>query len=120
VASVLVIDDSLMARRNTRNALAPAGYDVRETATWADGLAALADRKWAVVVLDLLMPGVDDEVALVKEACAQARGTPVIVVSANNQAVVREAVLRAGAARFVGKPYTPNELLAAIRSATPE
>ena len=72
------------------------------------------------MVLDLLMPGVDDEVALVKEACAQAQGAPIIVVSANIQAAVRDAVLRAGAAHFVGKPYTPNELLAAIRSTTPE
>ncbi len=92
-----------------------------ETSTWADGLAALADRKWAVVVLDLLMPGVDSEVARwSKRLVPRRKVRPVIVVSANIQAAVRDAVLRAGAVRFVGKPYTPNELLAAIRSATPE
>jgi DNA-binding response OmpR family regulator len=42
--------------------------------------------------------------------------TPVIVLSARVQATDREAVARAGATRFMAKPFSPRDLCAEVMS----
>ncbi|MEN0063746.1 MAG: hybrid sensor histidine kinase/response regulator [Myxococcota bacterium] len=57
VGRVLVIDDEPMIGRAVRRMLAP-DFDVVIASTGADGLeAATANRRWDLVLLDLMMPG---------------------------------------------------------------
>ncbi len=56
---VLVIDDDPVDRRLMAAALEPAGYQVLTAAGGEEGLAAIRRERPAVVLLDLLMPGVD-------------------------------------------------------------
>jgi two-component system chemotaxis response regulator CheY len=110
---ILIVDDSGLARRNTRRILEAAGYEVIEA---EDGMTALEQffvQRPAVVVLDLVMKGMYglDVLAKIKEMDAKAC---VIVVSADVQTSSKGMVKDAGATAFLNKPVQPDELLAAV------
>ena len=113
---ILIVDDSGLARRNTRRILEGAGYEVIEA---EDGMTAIEQyfvQKPAVVVLDLVMKGMYglDVLAKLKEIDARAC---VIVVSADVQVSSRDLVAEAGATAFLNKPVQAAELLAAVADA---
>jgi two-component system chemotaxis response regulator CheY len=116
---ILVVDDSSLARRNSRRILESAGYEVDEA---EDGLTALERyfvQRPAVVILDLVMKGMYglDVLAKMREMDPDAR---VIVVSADVQTSSRELVETAGAVGFLNKPVDAENLLAAVRRALQE
>ena len=118
-SKVLVVDDSALARRNLRQILEPAGYDVIEA---DDGLAALERyflEKPDVVLLDLVMKGMYGLEVLQKlrELDPDAR---VLVVSADVQMSSHELVEAAGARGFVNKPFDKDQILAALNAAVAE
>lgn len=107
---VLLVDDSGMARRNTRRTLESAGYEVVEA---EDGMAALERyfvEKPDAVVLDLVMKGMYglEVLAKLRELDPDAR---VIVVSADVQTSSRTLVQAGGAAGFLSKPVAAEDLL---------
>ena len=114
--TILVVDDSGLARRSVRRILEGAGYEVIEA---EDGMSALEQyfvRKPAVVVLDLVMKGMYglDVLTKLREIDGGAR---VIVLSADIQTSSRDLVETGGAHAFINKPVQPAELLAAIDDA---
>jgi len=115
MSTILIVDDSGVARRRTRNILEGAGYHVTEV---EDGMAAIESyflTKPDIVLLDLVMKGMYGLEVLMKlrELDPDAR---VIVVSADVQHSSHELVKQAGAAGFLTKPFDSNEMLALIRS----
>ena len=113
-ATVLVGDDSAMARRTTRRALESAGYRVIEA---EDGLTAL-ERYYVdkpdLVLLDLVMRGMYglDVLAKLREMDADAK---VIVISADIQTTSRDMVVAGGASAFLNKPAKPEELIDTVK-----
>jgi len=111
--TVLLVDDSGLARRGTRRILEGAGYRVIEA---EDGLAALEryalDRP-TVVLLDLVMRGMYglEVLGKLREIDPDAR---VIVISADIQTSSRDLVREAGASGFLNKPVDAEQLLAAV------
>jgi two-component system chemotaxis response regulator CheY len=110
---ILIVDDSGLARRNTRRILEAAAYEVLEA---EDGMTALEQffvQKPSVVVLDLVMKGMYglDVLTKLKEMDPKAC---VIVVSADIQTSSRDLVKDAGATAFLNKPVQSEELLAAV------
>jgi len=113
---ILVVDDSGLARRGTRRVLEGAGYSVLEA---EDGMVALERYfvdKPDLVVLDLVMKGMYglEVLSKLRELDPRAR---VIVLSADIQTSSRQMVNDAGAAAFLNKPVTPDDLLNAVRAA---
>jgi len=113
---ILVVDDSALARRGTRRVLEGAGYSVAEA---EDGIVALERYfvdKPDLVVLDLVMKGMYglEVLAKLRELDPGAR---VIVLSADIQTSSRQMVNDAGAAAFLNKPVTPDDLLNAVNAA---
>jgi two-component system, chemotaxis family, chemotaxis protein CheY len=114
-AKVLLVDDSALARRNTRRILEAAGYGVVEA---EDGMSALERyfvEKPDAVVLDLVMKGMYglDVLARLREMDPEAR---VIVLSADIQSSSRELVQGGGAAGFLNKPVDGPQLLTLLAS----
>jgi two-component system chemotaxis response regulator CheY len=110
---ILLVDDSGMARRGSRQMLESAGYEVAEA---EDGLVALERyflEKPDLVLLDLVMRGMNGLEVLKKlhEMDATAR---VIIVSADIQDSSRELAESGGAAGFLNKPVEKTVLLAAV------
>jgi two-component system chemotaxis response regulator CheY len=113
--TVLVVDDSGLARRRVRSILEPAGYEVVEV---EDGMSALERyfvAKPDLVLLDLVMKGMSglDVLTKLREMDPSAR---VIVVSADVQTSSHEMVEQAGAAGFLMKPIDSDEVLAIVQS----
>ena len=113
---ILVVDDSGLARRGTRRVLEGAGYSVSEA---EDGMVALERyfvEKPDLVVLDLVMKGMYglEVLSKLRELDPLAR---VIVLSADIQTSSRQMVSDAGAAAFLNKPVTPEDLLNAVNAA---
>jgi signal transduction histidine kinase/DNA-binding response OmpR family regulator len=82
-ATVLVIDDDPVDRRLAAAALEPAGYQVVTAAGGDEGLARIRRERPAVVLLDLLMPGVDG-FAVIEEVRADPAlaEVPIVVLTA--------------------------------------
>lgn len=117
-AKVLIVDDSALARRNLRQVVEGAGYEVTEA---DDGLVALEQYfldKPDVVLLDLVMKGMYGLEVLRKlreldpDAC-------VLVVSADVQRSSHELAEQAGAQGFINKPFEKEQVLDALRAALP-
>jgi two-component system chemotaxis response regulator CheY len=115
MSTILVVDDSGLARRRARNILEGAGYSVVEA---EDGMAALERyfvAKPDVVLLDLVMKGMYglDVLTKLRELDGSAR---VIIVSADVQSSSQELVTAAGAAGFLTKPLDADEILSLVHS----
>ncbi|HEX4728389.1 MAG TPA: response regulator transcription factor [Jatrophihabitans sp.] len=115
---VLLADDHRMVRAGLRALLANAA-DVSVVAEAADGaqaVQAVADSAPDLVLMDLSMP-VLDGIAATRAIRAGHPAVRVVVLSSfDDQDRVRQA-LQAGAIGYVLKDCTPEQLLAAIRSA---
>jgi CheY-like chemotaxis protein len=84
-AQVLVVDDDPKTRDMLRRTLQKAGWTVAEAANGSEALEALERFKPALVLLDLLMPGMDGfEVLERLNGDATWREVPVIIVTAKD------------------------------------
>jgi CheY-like chemotaxis protein len=116
-AKVLVVDDDPMLRRLLGTHLQTAGYQVVETASGADGLAALQSQGARIAFIDYDMPGMNGV-----EFCTLARAnsalpfTHLVILTAHADRELTIAALDAGANDFMTKPFHRGELLARLRA----
>ncbi|MET3712552.1 two-component system OmpR family response regulator [Sphingomonas trueperi] len=111
---ILIVDDDPGIRELTAAFLAQHGYvvDTAEDATTMR--AAVAANSYALVVLDLMMPG-EDGLSILRTMDRQA-GPAVILHSVLSEDIDRIVGLEMGADDYIAKPANPRELLARIRS----
>ena len=112
---ILVVDDDPQALRYIRDTLVKEGYSVLVTGDPEDVLHLLAEERPAVVLLDLMLPGVDG-IDLMKHITDE-RDVPVIFVSAYGQDNLIARAFEMGADDYVVKPFSPTELVARIQAA---
>ncbi|WP_312798149.1 response regulator, partial [Tianweitania sp.] len=109
---VLIIDDDPVQRRLVDAALTKFGFS---TLVADGGAAALSildgpqGRDVAIIVLDMVMPGMDG-LAVLGELSARGVEAPVIVQTAQGGVDNVVAAMRAGAFDFVVKPASPERL----------
>ncbi|MBW0118431.1 response regulator transcription factor [Pseudonocardia abyssalis] len=111
---LLLVEDDVRIRQALGLALADEGCEVVEAPDGESALAALADTRVDVVLLDLMLPGVDG-----LDVCRtlRARGDlPIIIVSARTDHRDVIAGLEAGADDYVTKPLVAAVLVARIRA----
>ncbi|HYC70721.1 MAG TPA: response regulator transcription factor [Opitutaceae bacterium] len=113
---ILVAEDDAVTRRLVTFKLQREGYAVEAAANGEELLAKAAVQPPALVILDIMMPIQDGFSALrrLKED-PQTAGAPVIMLSgkSDEQDVVR--CLNAGAADYMVKPFSPDELVVRVR-----
>jgi two-component system, OmpR family, response regulator len=115
VSRVLVIEDDERLGRLVSRALESEGFPTEHASTGTDGLASALARDFDLVVLDLMLPGMDGRQVL--ERLVEERPEQrVLVLSAVPEIGARVAVLEAGAADFLGKPFAVAELVARVRA----
>ncbi len=111
---ILVVDDDAKIAGLVRLYLERAGFEV---AVAADGLGALRlmrEIEPALMVLDLMLPGVDGNA--VARIAREEAGIPIVMLSALGSTRDRISGLDAGADDYVAKPFAPSELVARVRS----
>ncbi len=114
--AVLLVDDQELVRSGLRRILRRKdGFViVGECSDGDEVLDALAEQPVDVVVMDLRMKRVDGIEAT--RRLAEAGGPPVLALPTFNEAELLCAVLRAGAAGFVLKDSSAEELIRAVRA----
>jgi DNA-binding response OmpR family regulator len=107
---VLVVDDDAQLRQLMEWALADEGLEVVTAADGVEALERIAVRAPRLAVLDMTLPGVD---GFGVAHALRARQIPILVVTADGNAAQKAA--RAGAYRFLRKPFAMTDLVAAVR-----
>lgn len=111
---LLVEDDSLLGE-GVRAGLAQDGYTVDWVRNGLDARHALEAERFALVVLDLGLPGLDG-LALLAEIRRKGNRTPVLILTARDTVPDRVSGLDTGADDYLVKPFDLHELLARIRA----
>lgn len=114
---ILVVEDSPMMTRMYRMVLGGA-HDLVFAADGAEGLdAAAREPALDLFVVDINMPRMDG-LEFVRRLRGELAVTdvPVLVCSTESSEADRAAARAAGATDFLPKPWTPDELLAAVRA----
>ncbi len=112
---VLVVDDDPEALRYVRSTLVQADYTPIVTGDPEEALALMEDRKPALILLDLMLPGTDG-IRLMNDLLTIA-DVPVIFLSVYGQEEIITRAFDMGAVDYVVKPFSPMELVARIRAA---
>jgi|SRR4051794_12244489 DNA-binding response OmpR family regulator len=113
-ASVLLVEDEENLASLVRAYLEQEGYAVLWAGTGAEALRTLDTEAVRLVVLDLTLPDIDG-----LEVCRQIRKrsqVPVVMLTARDEEPDRLAGLDAGADDYIGKPFSPRELVARMKA----
>jgi DNA-binding response OmpR family regulator len=112
--SVLLVEDEENLASLVRAYLEQEGYRVVWAGSGADALHTLETEPVRLVVLDLNLPDVDG-----LSVCKQIRArssVPVVMLTARDEEADRLAGLDAGADDYIGKPFSPRELVARMKA----
>ena len=111
--AVLLVDDDPTLLAVVSRRLIRAGYDVIAASSGPQALKRLEGAWPALVVVDLMMPGMDGF-----ELCRrikQIADLPIIVLSAVDASEAKVSALELYAEDYVTKPFDPDELVARIQ-----
>ncbi|NKJ50108.1 response regulator [Burkholderia sp. SG-MS1] len=114
---VAVVDDDESVCRAIKRLLHSAGI---EAETFSSGdellntLSAIPSYRPACVILDIQMPGTG---GLEVQRQLAPLGLPIIMITAHDELVVRQAALASGAAAYLRKPFNAAILLKAVELA---
>jgi DNA-binding response OmpR family regulator len=115
VVRVLLIDDDARLAELLRGYLEPQGVALVHAGGGQAGLAQVAAGAFDVVLLDVMMPGMDG-LAVLRRLRADGHPLPVIMLTARGDESDRVVGLELGADDYIGKPFSPRELLARLRA----
>lgn len=112
---ILVIDDDANIREIIVEMLTDAGYEVVAAGSGTNGIRLFRQAPFDLVVTDLIMPD-KDGLEVVMELRKDFPGVKIITLSGNPFGRSSLETSRAlGAARTLGKPFSEDQLLEAVR-----
>ncbi len=106
---VLVVDNEPVVVNSMRKALMSKGFSVEAAYTFAEALAQVLSQKYSLVLLDIRMPdgnGLD----LLQRIKHKRPDLQVVIVTGYASIDTAVEAIRKGAADYVSKPFTPEEL----------
>lgn len=93
------------------------GYQVSSTTRGDEGLELVRNQSPALVILDLMLPGMDGlSVCQQIKADPLTHSTPVIIISAKGEESDVVIGLGLGADDYIAKPFSPREMLARVKA----
>ena len=115
---ILIVDDEPIVTEVVGKYLAREGFRVEVAATGDAALALAETMRPALIVLDVMLPGLDGvEVCRRLRASASALArVPIILLTARGEEADRIAGLRTGADDYVVKPFSPAELVERVKA----
>lgn len=112
---ILVVDDEKPIVAVIRERLEREGFAVAAAHDGEAALAALADVEYALLLLDIGLPGIDGFEVL-RRLRAMGQDLPVILLTARGEEIDRVVGLELGADDYVVKPFSTRELAARARA----
>jgi DNA-binding response OmpR family regulator len=111
---VMVVDDETTIAEVVARYLRRAGYETSVAHDGAQALRLARDERPALVVLDIMLPGIDglEVMRQIRERPGDTTG--IILLTARGEESDRVIGLRKGADDYVVKPFSPAELVARV------
>jgi DNA-binding response OmpR family regulator len=113
--TILIVDDEKSITELVSLYLEREGFTCRVVHTGPSALEAAARHDPALVVLDVMLPGIDGF-----EVCRRLRaadnGVPIIMLTARDDDVDKIVGLELGADDYLTKPFNPRELVARVKA----
>ena len=113
-SNILLIDDDVELGRMLRDYLALESLEIDVCVSGEAGLQELKERKFDLVILDIMLPGINGLDVLKKLRATNE--VPVIMLTARGDDVDRIIGLEFGADDYLAKPFNPRELAARIKA----
>ena len=112
---ILVVDDEPSIVQLAQMYLEKEGFRVEAVGDGSDALAAAREKKPALIVLDVMLPGMDGF-----EVCRQLRldgdPVPIVMLTARDEDIDKIVGLEIGADDYMTKPFNPRELVARVKA----
>ncbi|MBF0203569.1 MAG: response regulator [Desulfamplus sp.] len=114
--TIMTADDSGSIRQMVSFTLKQAGYLVVEAVDGSDALLKLKSTPIHMLISDLNMPNMDG-LELIKQvrAMPEYKFIPIIMLTTESQADMKQKGKAAGATGWIVKPFKPDQLLAVIK-----
>jgi len=109
---ILTVDDSSTMRQMITFTLKGANFEVLEAADGVEALEVAQGRRVSLVITDVNMPRMDG-ITLVRRlrALPEFRFTPILVLTTEADAAMKQKGKEAGATGWIVKPFSPEKLL---------
>lgn len=109
VQQILVVDDEKNIRETLCQALETLPVEVKAASSGKEALEMLQEESFALILLDLKMPGIDGMEVLRQVRTFQPE-IRIIIISAHGTVESAVEVMKLGAVDFIQKPFTPQEI----------
>ena len=113
---ISVVDDDESVRRTTTLLIESFGFRAAAFESAETFLNSGHLHDTSCLIIDVQMPGMDG-LQLQSHLAAAGCGIPIIFITAYESKDSRQRAMQAGAAAFLGKPFSDEQLLQTIRSA---
>ncbi len=110
---LLVVDDEEVVCQACRRIFAPRGFQVDGSCDAGEGLSLATEKDYAAILLDFKMP-VMDGVQFLEELRRTKPHVPVVFITGYPSISSAAAAMRLGAADYVTKPFSPEEITQAV------
>ena len=107
---ILFVDDEPLMRLSMVDALVAMGCDVEAAASGTEGIEAIRQRPFDLVITDLRLPGADG-LTVLTEVKKQSPPTEVMVITAHGSVETAVGAMKLGAFDYITKPFQMDELL---------
>jgi two-component system OmpR family response regulator len=112
---ILVVEDDPETARQLVDFLGARGYRVDLARNGDEGLRLASSRRYAVMSIDRMLPGLDG-LSIIRKLREADIDTPALIVSALGEVDDRVRGLRSGGDDYLAKPFALTELLARIEA----
>ncbi len=111
---ILIVEDNERVTRFVVKGLQEAGHTADHAANGRDGLFLAASERYDVIIMDRMLPGQIDGLAIIEALRKSGNRTPILILSALADVDERIKGLRSGGDDYLTKPFAFGELLARL------
>lgn len=111
---ILMIEDEARIRAFVVPYLVMSGFDVDEAGDGESGLQMALSRKYSLILLDLMLPGIDG--MTVCGEIRKASRVPILMLTAKGEEDDVVSGFESGADDYLIKPFSPKELVARVKA----
>lgn len=113
---ILIVDDDPVVIRSCSRILESEGHETRIADTVEGGEVLLDHEPFDLMLTDIKMPG-RDGFEMIRRATRIRPGMPILVMTGYLMPETRDEGCRLGVNHYIAKPFTPDELLTAVKDA---
>lgn len=111
---ILLVEDNERVARFVRKGLTEAGHTVDHTDNGRDGMYHAVSEAYDAIVMDRMLPGGIDGLAIIEALRGQGNHVPILILSALDGVDERIKGLKSGGDDYLIKPFAFGELLARL------